>query len=58
MGYTLADSRAAKQLPSLASLLQYHVFVMVLDVFFFALLPAVDAQVELSFPAHACWLME
>ncbi len=21
-------------------------------------LPAVDAQVELSFPAHACWLME
>ena len=51
VGYTLADSRAAKQLPSLASLLQYHVFVMVLDVFFFALLLWLMREpVKLSFP--------
>lgn len=51
VGYTLADTRAAKQLPSLASLLQYHVFVQVLDVFFFALfLKLLREPVKLSFP--------
>lgn len=51
VGYTLADTRAAKQLPSLASLLQYHVFVQVLDVFFFVLfLKLLREPVKLSFP--------